>query len=58
MEIAELVTIEHLEVDMLCEACDKEITVGEDIFYDQKNEEYYCEQCVNRKFSNGDDSYQ
>lgn len=49
MEEEMIVMPERAETDMFCEACNHEITEGEDCFYDQNTEEFYCEICAIRR---------
>ncbi len=36
------------ELDLICENCNKQITIGQDYFYDEKNEEILCEECAKK----------
>lgn len=38
--------IDRAEVDMLCDQCEHEITIGEDYYYDQNREEVLCMNCA------------
>jgi DNA-directed RNA polymerase subunit RPC12/RpoP len=49
MESKEIMVAERAQIDMLCDNCQKEITEGEDFFYDQESEEVYCEPCASKK---------
>ena len=45
-EYVETKVAETAEVDMLCDRCDHEITMGEDYYYDQTTEESLCMNCA------------
>ena len=49
MQTEELLVPERAPIDMLCDGCQKEITEGEDFFYDHQTEENYCERCASKK---------
>jgi Zn finger protein HypA/HybF involved in hydrogenase expression len=49
MNTKELMIAERAQIDMLCDSCQKEITEGEDFYYDHEEEEVYCERCASQK---------
>jgi hypothetical protein len=42
----ETLVIDKAEVDMLCDECGHEITIGEDYYYDQIREVTLCTNCA------------
>lgn len=46
MQTEGILVAERAPVDMFCDRCEKEITEGEDFFYDDVKEENCCESCV------------
>lgn len=48
MELEIMMIAERAEIDMICEMCHNEITIGEDFFYDHTSEEVYCENCASK----------
>lgn len=45
-EYFETLVVDKAEVDMLCDQCGHEITMGEDYYYDQVREEVLCMNCA------------
>ena len=37
---------ERAEVDMFCDKCKGEISEGQDYFYSEETEDFYCEYCI------------
>ena len=38
--------LELAEIDNICENCGRQITIGEDYYYDDSVEEVHCVRCV------------
>jgi hypothetical protein len=51
MESELILLPERADVDMICDQCDREITVGEDYYYDTTVEEIHCENCVKESYN-------
>ena len=49
MQTVEILVPERAQVDMICDVCQREITEGEDFFYDHDMEENLCENCASKK---------
>jgi len=49
METQDILIAQRAELDMVCECCHHLITMGEDFYYDQDEEETYCENCASEK---------
>lgn len=49
MQTEELIVVDCAEIDMICESCGKQITIGEDYYYDTVVEEVHCENCTLEK---------
>ena len=45
----EISSAQRAEVDMLCDQCQKEITIGEDYYYEEHSEEVLCADCTSEK---------
>ena len=46
MESDVIMMAQLAEVDMICDKCKAEISIGQDYYYDHHEEEVYCENCV------------
>lgn len=45
MQTEDILIVDRADIDMICESCGKQITVGEDYYYDTIVEEVHCEKC-------------
>ena len=48
MEYEVVMIPQTAEVDTYCEQCNHEITIGEDYYYNQEEEEVYCLRCAEK----------
>jgi hypothetical protein len=42
------ILVQRADVDMICDICNAEITIGEDFYYDEETEEVCCEHCAEK----------
>lgn len=49
MNTADILVPERAEIDIMCDHCEHEITIGEDYYYDQDSEEILCADCANQQ---------